>query len=159
MTSFTRIAAIAAIAGALALPAAAQTDNDEGVGVGASIGAGLNFDNGIAFELGGGVNVDTDPGSSAPEGLGPNYVVAPQTNLVGSTAVSSDGVVIGTVSNVYTAPDQQTIARIEVADGVDVGGAGAIYYPLATDADADGQIQLPMSSVELQAEGMAQLGN
>ena len=158
MRTLTKIAAATALAGSLALPALAQTDtNDDGVGIGASIGAGLNFDNGIAFELGGGVNVDTDPGSSAPEGLDPNYAVATDTTLVGTSVMSGDGLMIGTVADAYTAPDMQTIVRVEAADGVDFGGAGAFYYPLAADADVDGQLQVPMTLAELQAEGMAQI--
>ena len=158
MRTIVKTFSAAAIAGLLAMPVMAQTNND-GVGVNAGVNAGLNFDNGIAFSLGGGVGVDTDPGSEeVPAGLGEGYVVAADTNMVGTAVMSSDGQMIGTVSNAYTAPDMQTIVRIETENEAFTDNS-AIFYPLAADADVDGQLQLPMTVAELQAEFATQTGN
>ena len=154
MRTMTRTLCAAVVAGLLAIPALAQSDSDYSVGANVADNAGLNFDTDIPFAFEGEHAQDEVP---AP--LVSDYSIASDAGMIGTKVVSSDGTMIGTISNVYTSPEKPMLVSITPSiDGFN--DKTSIFYPLDPAKDVQGELKLDMTLAQLRDEfGMKSGGN
>lgn len=143
---FRTLLTATALSGVMALSANALE-------LGAGFEAGISFDDGISVNAD--VNATADAGISADaqEKLtAEGYAVTEGSTFIGNTVQTSDGVVVGTVTDVWGKPDAEQRARIVLTDEAGLETPHAFWLSMAADADADGTLVLPWTLAEFQAD-------
>jgi hypothetical protein len=133
--------------------------------IGAGANAGINFDDGI--EVSAGVSANAGSGTDATEATGEDlakkaadkagYVVAADSAFLGNTVETVDGVVIGTVTDVYTKPGADSRVRVEFTEAAGIENPDGFWLALSSESEADGKLVLPMTLDELDADMKAKV--
>lgn len=147
-----------ALSGLLALSANALE-------IGAGANAGINFDDGL--EVSAGVSANADAGSNesemSPEDLAKQaaadagYAIVADSAFLGNTVETIDGVVVGTVTDVYGKADADSRVRVEFNEAAGISEPDGFWLAIGAGQEADGKLVLPMTLAELNADMAAKV--
>lgn len=133
--------------------------------IGADANAGINFDDGL--EVSAGISAKADASSNdshmSPEHLAKQaaadagYIVVADSAFLGNAVETIDGVIIGTVTDVYAKTDADARIRIEFNEAAGITEPDGFWLAVGGEQAAVGKIVLPMTLAELDADLAAKI--